>query len=255
MLFIRRESLRQFRQLYPIASWIIGINLIIFLIIFLTPTPLKFWVLGLGIGNNFAVMSGDYWRLLTPVFMHSAVMHFLFNSFALILFAPALEAMLGRWKFLLIYLATGILGNVATLTAGLSYPNHLGASGAIYGLLGLYLFMIWRRPQFIDAGSRQMILVLVLIGAVYSFFPGINAYAHFGGLIAGFVLAPLVMNNLQPYRGAFAQATYGAVPGESFDIGFDPDRWQKKKKRQKRLKYVLIGVGVLVIIYLLLTSL
>jgi rhomboid protease GluP len=253
-LFIRRESFDQFLRFYPVVCWIIGINTALYILSNLPIIGQE--IVGLGIGFNAAVAQGEYWRLLTPVFLHSGsnIMHFLFNSFALIIFAPALETILGRIKFLLLYLGAGIIGNIGTfIFGGLGYGFHLGASGAIYGLLGAYLYMMLFRERLIDSGSRQVLTVIMIVGALYSFLPGINLYAHFVGFAGGLLLAPLMfLGKTQPFSVIY---TAGYRSKDEDYHGFDPNRWQKKRRRQKRLKWIGIGIIVLLVLSYLLNGL
>src|SRR5690625_7564231 len=140
-MFIRNEgSIKEFIRFYPFVSTLIIINIIIWLLYFLQ-FSLGHSIYNFGIGQNLSIHDGQYWRLITPVFLHGGLGHVAFNSFALILFGPALEQMLGRFKFIFAYLITGLAGNIGTYIINpISEIPHLGASGAIYGLFGIYLF-------------------------------------------------------------------------------------------------------------------
>src|SRR5690625_2698943 len=135
-MFFRNESFKDFIRFYPVVTTIVAINLILWLLIYF-PNPLSDIIYWGGIGSNTAIAYGQYWRLVTPIFLHSpqGISHILFNSFSLVLFGPALEQMIGKFKFGFVYLFTGIVGNVFTYLVGVS-ELHLGASGAVYGLLG-----------------------------------------------------------------------------------------------------------------------
>lgn len=192
-MFIRNErSIKEFYYLYPIVSWIVMINTVLFLFTVLAPDSAFFyWALGF----NAAVSDGEYWRLVTPIFLHGGAGHFIFNNFSLIIFGPALERLLGKGKFIIAYLVTGIIGNVGTLVFEAPFYTHLGASGALYGLLGFYFYMRFFRKDLIDPGSAQIVVTILIVGALYSifFYKGINVLAHLFGFIGGTALAPLLL--------------------------------------------------------------
>lgn len=106
-MFLRTESFKEFLRFYPVVSALVGIHFGLWLLAdFLQlgfAVDLKQW----GIGVNVLVLNGEYWRLITPIFLHAGFMHALFNSFSLVLFGPALEQMLGRVRFIVMYLAAG----------------------------------------------------------------------------------------------------------------------------------------------------
>ncbi|WP_100400710.1 rhomboid family intramembrane serine protease [Bacillus sp. FJAT-44742] len=248
-MFRRHETFYTFRRDYPVITGIIAIHLIIFLLI--NPLTRSIFPLGelvywLGIGFNPWVAAGEYWRLVTPIFMHVGVGHLLFNSFALALFAPALEQMLGKIRFISVYLLTGILANVATFfIGGLGYNFHLGASGAIFGLFGLYAYMVFMRKDLIDSVNSQIILVIVVIGVIMTFLnPGINIYAHIFGLLSGIVIAPLFLGKARPFYAA-PRKTY-----QDTEVTFNPNRWKKRRflTRQKVLNFIGLLFIILVII-------
>ncbi|MBX3094906.1 MAG: rhomboid family intramembrane serine protease [Cryobacterium sp.] len=128
------------------------------------------------------------WRMLTVAFVHSTAspFHLLFNMYALWLFGRILEQLLGRWRFLALYLISGFGGSVAVL---LLAPTSLvvGASGAVFGLFGAF-FVIQRR---LGSGSMQLIVVIGINLVIGFVIPGISWQGHVGGLIAG-VLVGLV---------------------------------------------------------------
>lgn len=192
-MFFRNENPQQFLRYYPAVSTIIIINTILFLAM-LSPS-LRQLIYGLGVGSNFHVAQGQYWRIVTPIFLHGGFSHFVFNSFSLVIFAPALELMLGKWRFLGLYFFSGILGNLATFfLGGLAYNYHLGASGAVYGLLGFYLALITWRPHVIDPHSSQIIKTMLIFGAIYTVIvPNINIYAHLFGFLAGMMMGHFIL--------------------------------------------------------------
>lgn len=191
MIFLRYESFREYIRLYPIISFILGINIAITLIGSLFGIGNRLIFLG-GISNSQFLMN-EWWRYVTSIFIHGGFGHLLFNCFSLFLFGPYLERLLGRIKFIVLYLASGIAGNILTVLLMTRLTISVGASGAIYGLFGAYLFMVLYRKRYIDAQSSKMVIIILAIGVVYSLIvPEINFLAHLGGFIGGFIIYPLL---------------------------------------------------------------
>ncbi|MGJ9459411.1 rhomboid family intramembrane serine protease [Oceanobacillus sp. CF4.6] len=248
-MFIRNErSIKEFMQYYPIVSTIVVINLFLWLIRNLLGLQIGWDIYQWGIGSNFLIEMGEYWRLVTPIFLHADLMHVLFNSFSLVLFGPALEQMLGKYKFLLAYLGTGIIANIATyFLEPLSYV-HLGASGAVFGLFGIYAFMAFFRKNLIDHGSSQIVLTILGISLLMTFLrSNINVYAHLFGLIGGLAIAPLILSKVEPYSPwrNIRKSRYQ----EDDSIQFNPNRWNNKRRiptaLRKNIFWIILGVLVI----------
>lgn len=139
---------------------------------------------------NSAILAGQIWRLVTPIFLHIGILHFAVNMYSLYIVGPPVKHLFGRQRMLTIYLLSGIAG-VAFSLAFSSVPSA-GASGAIFGLLGaLGGFLFIHRSLFGRSGSlqlRQIVLVAVLNLAI-GLSPGIDNWGHLGGLLAGLTLA------------------------------------------------------------------
>lgn len=198
-MFIRTErNIQEFLKFYPVVSVLALINLGLWFIISFLKLPIGLKIYDLGIGHNLTVLLFDeYWRLVTPIFLHADFGHVVFNTFALVLFGPALEKMLGSFKFVSIYLLTGIIGNVGTFFMDMhSVIPHLGASGAIYGLFGIYIFMVLFRKDLISKADSQIIKTIFVLGVVMSLLrSNINISAHLFGFIGGFIVGPLLLRN------------------------------------------------------------
>ena len=127
------------------------------------------------------------WRMLTSVFTHSPgfIFHILLNMYTLWIFGQILESMLGRARYVTLYLTTGLAGSVGVMFLSSPTTAVVGASGAIFGLLGAFL-IIQRKL----GGNTTSLLILVGINLVMGFLPGLNVawQAHLGGLIAGVLL-------------------------------------------------------------------
>jgi membrane associated rhomboid family serine protease len=236
-------------KLYPVVSTIIIIHLILWLFTGFFQFEIGEVIYQFAVGHNLLVALGQYWRLVTPIFLHVDLMHFLFNSFALVLFGPALEQMLGKLKFIIAYLATGIIANIATFLLEPPLYQHLGASGAIYGLFGIYIFMVVYRKHLIDYTSSRMITTILIIGIIMTFVgSNINIVAHLIGFAAGFAIAPLVLRNARPYTSMqFYEASY---PDNHGEIAFNPNRWNKRNQFLEKLKrnwlWILIGIFAII---------
>jgi membrane associated rhomboid family serine protease len=109
-----------------------------------------------------------------------------------VLFGPALERMLGKLKFLAVYLISGIAANIATLLLEPPAYVHVGSSGAIFGLFGFYISMAMYQKHMLSRESSQTVLTIAAISVVMTFIqPNINITAHIFGLIAGFLIGRL----------------------------------------------------------------
>jgi len=126
------------------------------------------------------------WRMLTSVFTHAPIIfHVLLNMYTLWIFGQLLEGLLGRGRFLTLYLLSGLAGSLGVLFLASPFQAVVGASGAIFGLMGAFL-VIQRRL----GGNSTQLLVLVGINLVIGFVPGFGIawQAHVGGLIGGVVI-------------------------------------------------------------------
>jgi membrane associated rhomboid family serine protease len=173
----------------PVVTYtLIGLNVLVYLLQ---------WIPGLNLTNAFAYAPfysfGEYgavgapyepWRMLTSVFTHSTgfVFHILLNMYTLWIFGQILERMLGRGRFLALYLISGIAGSVGVMFWAEQDTFVVGASGAIFGLMGAFL-VIQRKL----GGDTSQLLILVAINLVIGFLPGMSVawQAHLGGLIGG----------------------------------------------------------------------
>lgn len=202
-MFLRTErSLKEFYTFYPVIFIIVIINVLLWLIIDLLRLKIGISIYNFGVGHNLSIhLYGDYWRLVTPIFLHAGLGHLVFNSFALVIFGPALEQMLGKVKFIIAFLFMGIAGNFGTYLIDPTSPvPHLGASGAIYGLFGIYMFMVLFRKDLIDPMNAQIVKTIFFIGLIMTFItPNINIAAHLFGFIGGFALGPIVLTNASPF--------------------------------------------------------
>ena len=149
----------------------------------------RLWLLG-GVPGVGGVSDGQWYRLITSAFLHdpSNPLHIFLNMYALWMLGPPLEQALGRWRFLVLYLLSAVGGNVASYVISSPLQPSLGASGAIFGLLGAF-FVISRRLNR-DASILYGVLVLNLV--ISFVVPRIDWRAHLGGLVTGAVVAAVM---------------------------------------------------------------
>ena len=141
------------------------------------------------------IQQGQWYRLFTSMFLHFGFLHLICNMYSLYNLGPSLEYFFGIPIFVVLYLASGLAGNILTYVMELRTGRRalsLGASGAVFGLLGSYLvFALW--PGYIGV-SLYGILRVLGINAVYAFANrSINAMAHLGGLIGGIVTTLVIL--------------------------------------------------------------
>ncbi|CAM4143276.1 rhomboid family intramembrane serine protease [Lacicoccus alkaliphilus] len=142
-----------------------------------------------------AVLNNDYYRLLSSTFLHSGMEHFLFNMAALFVLGKFVESLYGKWGLLLAYVLTGTLASLFSLMF-LTDAVSLGASGAIYGLLGLIVVHLLLNKSMGYKLLMQVAIIFIAIAFLSSLFSNVNHYAHAGGLMAGLLLGVLY----NPYR-------------------------------------------------------
>ena len=130
--------------------------------------------------------ASEPWRMITSTFLHSpsSILHLLFNMYSLFIFGPVLESLIGRVRFLALYLVSGFAGSVAVLLLAPGIAV-LGASGAIFGLMGAY-FVITRH---LGRGQTQVFIIIALNLVIGFVIPNVAWQAHLGGLIAGVAVA------------------------------------------------------------------
>lgn len=145
-------------------------------------------ILRLGAKQNLLITCGEYWRLLTACFLHSGIVHIASNLIALYFWGPQVELLLGRVKYLIVYLSAGLFGSV--LSYALSDAASVGASGAIFGLLGALLYFRTRHKQVFNQVFGMQVLVIIGINLANGFLDtGIDNFGHIGGLVGGFCAA------------------------------------------------------------------
>jgi len=202
-MFIRRESLKQYVRWYPVTASLIALNVFMVLLMELAGSPRSSVTL-LRFGAMFSVggIEPEWWRSVTAIFLHAGWEHLAFNCFALYVFAPPLERMLGHARYLVHYVLSGAIGNLASYLLRSGDYVGVGASGAVYGIYAAYVFIALFRKDLFDAPSRKIIQTIVIVGFIHSLimFRRVDLWAHLGGFIGGFLLIALLALSVRAGR-------------------------------------------------------
>jgi rhomboid protease GluP len=146
---------------------------------------------------NLVIISGDYYRLISAMFLHIGIAHLFFNMFSLYIFGSRLEPYLKPIQYIYIYIGAGVIGSLTSIgSAYLSgiHPVSAGASGAVYGLIGSLLVVSRSVRAPIEGVTTYVLWVMFAFGIVFSIItPNIDVFAHVGGFIGGIGLTKLVL--------------------------------------------------------------
>ena len=147
----------------------------------------------LGANYGLLVHQGQYWRLLSSAFLHASLIHLLFNMLVLFDVGPAVEEMYGQARFLTLYILAGIAGSLASYWWRFPFTFMVGASGALFGLIGVMVAYGYRHRTALAEQIKTMYVRWAIYGLVFGFLmPGIDNAAHIGGLVAGISFGYLV---------------------------------------------------------------
>lgn len=177
---------------------LILINIIVFIIMCMNGSTLETnTLLKYGAMQNILIFNGQYWRLFTAMFIHIGIMHLIMNMFFLYTVGDIFEFIYGSKNFLILYLLTGIFGNIFTYTFGDSATVSAGASAVLYGLFGLALGIrkVYKDNPILNKFGSSFITIIV-INIIYSLIsPSVSILGHLGGLIGGYILSHTIPVN------------------------------------------------------------
>jgi rhomboid protease GluP len=174
-----------------VAYTILGITVVVYLLQLLTQFTLGYDLpIGLGAKANEAIRAGQLWRFFTPMLLHGSILHIGFNMYALYIFGTGLERRFGNSRFLLLYILSGFAGAVFSFLFSSAYS--IGASGAIFGLIGAEGIFLFQNRKLFGAQVGRAINNVVFVVAINLFLglqPGIDNWGHIGGLLGGLIFA------------------------------------------------------------------
>lgn len=196
-----------------VTKVLVGLNLAVFVLVLADGDRLldRLLLFGQAVtdpnGPVEGVAEGQWYRLLTSMFLHQAFLHIAMNMLGLWFLGPPLEAALGRLRFVALYLVSGLAGGAVTFLVAAPQQASLGASGAIFGLFGATAVLM-RRLRY----DMRPILILLGINLVFTFtWSNIAWEAHVGGLVAGVALAYAMVHAPRERRNLVQYSAFGAV--------------------------------------------
>ncbi|AEC51001.1 hypothetical protein PNA2_0084 [Pyrococcus sp. NA2] len=133
---------------------------------------------------NYFVLTGEWWRLITAIFTHVGFIHFGLNIFWLFYLGMDLEGLVGTKRFLIVFFASALVGNLLSLFTLPPNVISAGASGGLFGVVGALLSI----EGILRRNLQKALINAVILFLINSIFPGVNAIAHFGGLITGLLI-------------------------------------------------------------------
>ena len=141
--------------------------------------------------NRAGVLDGKYYLLITSAFVHANIIHLLVNMYSLYIIGTQVETYFGRWRFILIYLLSALSGALMSIVFNNGYS--VGASGAIFGLLGCLLYFGYHYRLYLSGVLRNQIIPLILMNLLIGFmYTSIDNACHIGGLIGGYLATMIV---------------------------------------------------------------
>ena len=182
----------------PVTAGLILLNILVFLAVEFTGSSQNtMHMLDCGAAYTpMIVQGGEYYRLFTCMFLHFGIEHLLNNMLVLFVLGSRLERVIGKIKFLLLYLLGGVLGNVISLYLELHAQNFAvsaGASGAVFAVMGAMIYIVIRNKGRLGDLSMRQILIMAAFSLYFGFAgTGVDNTAHVAGMVSGFLLAVLL---------------------------------------------------------------
>lgn len=193
---------KHMQRFTPITYTLILINIVIWLCMILYLNRFSdVKLLEVGGLVHFNVVHGEWYRLISSMFLHFNFEHILMNMLSLFIFGKIVESIIGSWRMLIIYIISGLYGNFVSLSFNTTTIS-VGASGAIFGLIGSIFVIMYLSKNFNKKMIGQLLIALVVLIVFSLFMSNINIMAHFGGFISG-VLITLIGYYFKTQRSLF----------------------------------------------------
>ncbi len=171
-----------------ITYFLIAVNVIFYVVPMLLGNDVYQYIINTYCIHGPSIRAGQYYRLFTGIFLHGSIFHLLFNCYALYVLGSQIESFFGKFKYIIIYLFSGLAGSLLSITLSGSV-GAIGASGAIFGLMGSLLYFGYHYRVYLGNVVKSQIIPLILLNLAVGFIsPGIDNWGHIGGLIGGIVI-------------------------------------------------------------------
>lgn len=143
--------------------------------------------------NSEYVKAGEWWRLFTATFFHADIIHLFCNCYSLHIVGTQLETVMGKWKFIVVYILSALAGCLLSGVLNGPYVTSIGASGAIFGLMGAMLYFGYHYRLYLNSVITSQLLPIIVANLVLGFaLSGVDNYGHIGGLIGGLFAGMIV---------------------------------------------------------------
>lgn len=176
-------------QQRPIVTWgLLGIQLFVFILMEIRGgSENAYTLLNFGAKENYLIASGEYFRLICPIFLHIGWMHLLLNSLTLYYVGALVENMIGHWRFLFIYFYAGLMGNIFSYQ--FSWHISAGASTALFGLFAFFVAKGRQYPsnRYYNHLAQQFKMLIIMNMVCNLFSTSVDIYGHLGGALGGFL--------------------------------------------------------------------
>lgn len=171
-----------------ITYFLIAVNVIFYVVPMLLGSDVYQYIIDAYCIHGPSIRAGQYYRLLTGIFLHGNIVHLLFNCYALYVLGGQIESFFGKFKYIIIYLFSGLTGSLLSITLS-GNVGSIGASGAIFGLMGALLYFGYHYRVYLGNVVKSQIVPLILLNLAIGFISsGIDNWGHIGGLIGGIVI-------------------------------------------------------------------
>ncbi len=191
------RALMHFGRPAPVTLALLVVLAVVYLVDDVLFTTLWHSPLWLWAGNTSETLQhGEWWRVVTTLFLHANPLHLVMNGIALWMFGSAMEKSMGWWRFVVLFLVAGSLGNLLS-AFNVRYDVAVGASAGIFGLVGAFAVAVWRlrSPMYFALRRRMLVLLAVVVACDLTIGwlePQVDNLAHVGGLVAGIALAAVL---------------------------------------------------------------